>query len=91
MPLLSTYTYAGAASLTGGGGAGAAANCIAHGLPTTPDWAVSVPVGPLIGPAPLSIPLVLATRTPIFVGVMNDNGTGVNAEMVAQFVHSMIR
>ena len=84
MPLLGTYTFAGAASLA------AVGNCFAHSLPTTPDWAVCYPVGPITGGAGLSIPLIIATRGATIVGVNNPN-PGVNAELVAQFVHSISR
>ena len=85
MPLLATYTFAGAASLADN------TNCFAHGLPTTPDWALLTPITPAGSAAALSIPIALLTRTSSNVLFTNENGRGVNAEMVAQFVHSMCR
>ena len=42
MPLLATYTFAGAASLAD------STNCFAHALPTTPDWALFTPITPWV-------------------------------------------
>lgn len=85
MPLLATYTYAGAACLISAG-----TTSFAHGLPTTPDWAVPVPLGSSASVGALSIPLHLLTRTATTVNVTNPNAA-MNAELVAQFVHSIIR
>ena len=85
MPLLATYTYAGAACLIATG-----TTCFAHGLPTTPDWAVPVGLGSSATAAALSIPLHLLTRTGTTGNVVNGN-PAMNAELVAQFVHSIIR
>ena len=86
MPLLGTYTFAGAASLASG------TNCIAHSLPTTPDWAIpGIPIAPAGAASALSIPVNLASRQAVAVICTNPNNTGVNAEMVAVFVHSIGR
>ena len=85
MPLLATYTYAGAASLASGG------SCIAHGLPTQPDWAYAIPISAAGAPASGSIPIGLVTLTDDTVALVNPNGTAVNAEMVVQFVHAISR
>ena len=84
MGVLSTFTYTGAASMANG------PTCIAHGLPTTPDWAVFVPVGAIAANA-LSLPVQLTSRGTVGVMGRNPNGAGLNAELVAQFVHSIQR
>jgi len=86
MALLATYTNAGAASLAGG------ANCFAHGLPTTPDWATFIPI--MAGSASVaasSIPIHLVSRGATAIVAFNANGASLNAEAVFQFVHSIIR
>lgn len=84
MPLLATFTFAGAASL-----AGAGTNCFAHGLPTTPDWALAIFKG--TGAAAVaSLPLHLVTRASNCVIIGNASAAS-DAELVAQFVHSINR
>ena len=85
MPLLATYTFAGAASLASGN------NCLAHGLPTQPDWGYIIPVSAAGAAAPSSIPIGLVSMTNAHAVWANPNGTAVNAEMVAQFVHAIGR
>ena len=85
MPLLATYTFAGAASMANG------TNCFAHSLPTTPDWALAVPLVVGGAVAASSIPFHLVSRAAATVIFQNSNGGGVNAEVVAQFVHSIAR
>ena len=85
MPLLATFTYAGAGSLASG------TNCFAHSLPTTPDWAGFIPVVAAGGASALSIPIHLVSRASNAIIYENRNGVGVNAEVVAQFVHSIAR
>lgn len=84
MALLSTFTNAGAACMASG------ANCFAHSLPTTPDWAVPVIVGTAAISAS-SVPLQLVSRGSTMVAYYNGNGAGANAEQVSQFVHSIQR
>lgn len=80
MPLLATYTFVGVLSM-----AGRAQGCIAHGLPTQPDWAIYTGTGSF---AALTS---IISRTNAAVWAFNSGGTAVQGETVAQFVHSLIR
>jgi len=80
MALLGTYTYAATLSV-----AGNAAACVAHGLPTLPDWAVYQPTG-TTGAA-----VCLVTRGADALYFHNSGGSATGGEAVAQFVHSIIR
>ena len=80
MPVLGTYTFVGALSL-----AGNAAGCVAHGLPTQPDWAIYQPTTS-IGAA-----VALVTRAAAGVWYHNTGGSATPGEAVAQFVHSISR
>lgn len=84
MGLLSTFTWAGAASLASG------TNCFAHGLPTTPDWAFSI-VKTVAGTPACSVPIALVSRGTAALIFENSNGGALNAEGAAQFCHSLIR
>lgn len=84
MPLLATFTFAGAASLAGMGN-----TSFTHGLPTTPDWAAWIAKG--TGAAAVaSLPAGLITRTPTVV-VLGTFNSGMDGELVAQFVHAIQR
>ena len=85
MALLGTYVNSGASCMALG------QNCFAHSLPTTPDWASFIPITAQGGASALSIPIHLVTRASNAVIFENRNGAGVNAEMVAQFVHAISR
>ena len=80
MPVLGTYTFVAALSV-----AGNAAACVAHGLPTLPDWAVYQPTG-TIGAA-----VCLVTRGVSGLYYHNTGGSAPPGEATAQFVHSVIR
>lgn len=78
MPLLGTFMYAGAFSLALG------TNCVAHSLPTIPEW-----VGSTVLTATLTMPnLVSRTATSINI---NGQGGGTNHEVLAAVFHSIIR
>lgn len=80
MAVLATYTAVTALSI-----AGNAAGCFAHGLPTTPDWAVYQPtltVGAAVN---------LVTRAAAGLYFFNTGGSACAGEVTAQFVHSLIR
>jgi hypothetical protein len=78
MAVLGTYTNAGQQSLANG------ANSIAHGLPTTPDFAYT------IAKQAISLPLTLDSRGASVVVFRNPN-TAIDAEIYAQWVHTKIR
>jgi hypothetical protein len=77
MPVLAKLTYAGAADLAAG------VNCIAHGLPSTPDVAIYQVV------STASLPVALVSRGSSVV-VWNNQNAAVAGEMFAQVVHSII-
>ena len=79
MPLLGTFIYAGAFCLAAG-----AANCFAHGLPTTPDFVSYTPIT-----ASVTRPN-LTTRGATGVN-MNHAGGDQNGEVFAPAFHSIIR
>ena len=83
MAVLGTFTAVTNTCLANG------VNCVAHGLPTTPDWANYLPVGTGAA-APASVPLHLISRSNVAILFGNGN-PGINAEFVAQFVHSIMR
>jgi hypothetical protein len=80
MPVLATFTFVGALSI-----AGASDGCIAHGLPTQPDWVTyqsTLSHGSTVG---------LVTRANAGVWLHNEGGSPVPGEVIAQFCHSIIR
>ena len=80
MPLLGTYTFVGALSI-----AGNAAGCVAHSLPTQPDWAIYQPL------ATMGAAVCLVTRANAGVYFHNTGGSATPGEALTQFVHSIIR
>lgn len=88
MGVLSTFTNVSALSL----GANAA-GCIAHGLPTTPDWANYQPVSP--GDPSVGVyggaGVCLVTRGASGLYFHNTGGSATPGEAVAQFCHALIR
>lgn len=87
MGVLATFTNVSALSL----GANAA-GCLAHGLPTTPDWAVYQPTAPAAPSPGLYGTLVcLVTRGASGLYFHNTGGSATPGESVSQFVHSFIR
>lgn len=83
MPVLATFTFAGAASMASG------VNCFAHNLPTTPDWAYQQGIGNTVSSPSLPVHLITRASTCVIWG--NPNGVAINNEMVAQFVHAIGR
>ena len=79
MPLLGTFIYAGAFCLAAG-----AANCFAHGLPTTPDFVAYTPI------TTATTRPNLATRGATGVCVTHV-GADMNGEVLAPAFHSIIR
>lgn len=80
MPLLGTFIYAGAFSLANG------TNCLATGLPTTPDWVGYSPI------AAVSLPIRFLSRNSSGVAILaNGNGGGIDGEIFAIVAHSTIR
>lgn len=84
MGVQGVYTYTGAACLAAG------VNCWAHGLPTTPDWAVPIPRAAAGSAAALSLPIHLVSRGTTGVIAYNPN-PAMDGELVAQYLHSIIR
>jgi len=80
MPLLGTYSYTGVLSL-----AGRAQGCIAHSLVTQPDWCM------YIGTGSFAALVSIISRTDATVWAFNSGGTAVQGEIIAQYVHSLIR
>jgi len=83
MAILGTYIDAGAACLASG------LTCIAHSLPTVPDFAVSQIMAH--GANAASIPIFLESRTAAVVIWRNGNGAGIDNEHFVIFCHSIIR
>lgn len=79
MPLLGTFIYAGGFSLASG------TNCLATGLPSTPDWVGYSPI------AAVSLPVQFLSRTGATIILSSGNGAGINGEVFAIFAHSKIR
>lgn len=78
MGLLGTYIYAGLFSL------GSAATCVAHGLPSTPDWVGYTPIT-----SNTTATIVLLTRGA--TAVVLSASQAVQGEIFAPFCHSVIR
>lgn len=83
MPVLTggTFTFVGAQCISGGFNTA----CIAHGLPTQPDWAI------FQGMSSFGAAVSVVSRTAAIVWLMNTGGSAVAGEVVAQFVHSVVR
>ena len=80
MGVLATFTNVTTLSI-----AANTAGCLAHSLPTTPDWAVyqaTLTLGAAVG---------LVTRAAASCYFHNSGGSGTPGEMIAQFVHSVQR
>jgi len=80
MAVLATFTNVSALSL-----AGRASGCIAHGLPTQPDWAFYQPtssIGALV---------TLVTRESAGLWWHNTGGSATPGESVSKFEHSLVR
>lgn len=80
MPALGTYTFVGVLSC-----AANAQACVAHGLPTQPDWAIYQ------GTGSFAALVSVISRTDAALWVYNSGGNPVQGEITAQFVHSLIR
>lgn len=80
MAVLGTFTNVTTLCL-----AGNAAGCLAHSLPTQPDWAVYQATG-TIGALPC-----LVTRGAAALWWHNAGGSATPGESISQFVHSIQR
>lgn len=80
MPVLATFTNVTALSI----GANTA-GCLAHSLPTQPDWAVYQPT------ATFGALVALVTRAAAGLWWHNSSGSATPGESIAQFVHSIQR
>ena len=78
MGLLGTYIHAGLFSI------GAAATCVAHGLPSTPDWIGYIPIT-----SNTTANIVLLTRGS--AAIVLSAAQAVQGEVFAIFAHSLIR
>ena len=82
MALNVTYTNSGAACI------GAGLTCFAHGLPTTPDFAIFAPITD--GTANVCLPVKL-TRGAAHVAINGALANGTGADALFQVFHSIIR
>lgn len=80
MALLGTFTDVTVLCL-----AGNASGCLAHGLPTQPDWAVYQPTGTIGALA------CLVTRGNSAIWWFNAGGSATPGQSISQFVHSIQR
>lgn len=83
MAILGTYIDAGSACL------GAGLTCLAHSLPTIPDFSVSQIRSQ--GANAASIPVFLESVAAAAVIWRNGNGGGINNDHFLIFAHSIIR
>ena len=88
MPLLASFAYTGQFCLGGGG-----SSCLATGIigtgGATVDWCDWIPIQ--VGQTGPSLPIRLVTRSDGTVIFANPNNTGINGEVFAIYLHSIIR
>jgi len=80
MPVLATYTFVGVLSV-----AANAQACVAHGLPTQPDWAIYQ------GTGSFAALVSVVSRTATALWAYNSGGNAVQGDLAAAFVHSIVR
>ena len=83
MALLGTYIDAGVSCLASG------LTCVAHSLPTIPDFSVYQALSQ--GANAISVPVSLESYTAAAVIWRNGNGAGINGTQFLLFAHSIIR
>lgn len=84
MALLGTYIDAGVSCLASG------LSCVAHSLPTIPDFSVYQVLSQGAASA-ISVPVTLESYTASLVIWRNGNGAGINGTQFLMFAHSIVR
>ena len=83
MALLGTYIDAGVQCLASG------LTCVAHSLPTIPEFSVYQILSQCANP--VSVPVALESYTAAAVIWRNVNGAGINGTQFLLFAHSIVR